>query len=80
MFKTLVGSVLVKLILIGLVFLTVPMILYARFAAVDEERQQLLLSNLQNQGHLLAQSLELALRAEGPKAPLKSKALDRKSP
>ncbi|WP_374367977.1 sensor histidine kinase [Dongia sp.] len=70
MLKTLVGSVLVKLVLIGLVFLTVPMMLYGRFAAVDEERQQLLLSNLQNQGHLLAQSLELALRAEGPRAPV----------
>ncbi|MBL8710327.1 MAG: sensor histidine kinase [Rhodospirillaceae bacterium] len=70
MLRTLVGSVLVKLVLIGLVFLIVPMILYGRFAAVDEERQQLLLSNLQNQGYLLAQSLELALRTEGPKAPV----------
>jgi two-component system sensor histidine kinase ChvG len=70
MLRALFGSVLVKLVLLGLVFLSVPMILYGRFATVDEERQQLLLGNLQNQGYLLSQGLELALRAEGAKAPV----------
>lgn len=70
MLRAIFGSVLIKLVLLGLVFLSVPMILYPRFATVDEERQHLLLSNLQNQGYLLSQGLELALRAEGPKAPV----------
>lgn len=62
------GSVTLKLLLLGVVFLVVPAMLYGRFAEVDAQRQQLLVRNLQIQGRLVAQSLEATLTAAGPRA------------
>jgi two-component system sensor histidine kinase ChvG len=62
------GSLTAKLLLLAIVFLVVPAILYGRFEAADRERQELLLRNLQIQGRLVAQSLEVNLQSLGPKA------------
>jgi two-component system sensor histidine kinase ChvG len=57
-----------KAILLAVIFLAVPVILYRQFEAADQEKQDLLLRSVREQGHLLGQAL-LPLLGERPALP-----------
>jgi two-component system sensor histidine kinase ChvG len=59
-------SLVAKLILLALVFVTVPIILYREFSQADREKQQLLLRGIHAQGRLVAAALEPVLRQTDP--------------
>ncbi len=61
----LVRSLVGKLILLLIVFVTVPVILYSEFRQADAEKRALLLESARAQGHLIAESLRPLLRREG---------------
>jgi two-component system, OmpR family, sensor histidine kinase ChvG len=50
-------SLAVKTVLLAAIFLVVPLILYWQFKAADEEKQDLLLRSVREQGRLLSQAL-----------------------
>src|SRR5216683_2181382 len=50
-------SLAVKTVLLTVIFLAVPLILYAQFKAADEEKQALLLRSVREQGRLIGQAL-----------------------
>ncbi|MFQ5773390.1 MAG: sensor histidine kinase [Kiloniellaceae bacterium] len=60
--RSLVG----KLILLLLVFVTVPIILYSEFRQADAEKRRLLLDSVRAQGRLIAESLRPLLDREDP--------------
>lgn len=60
-------SLTAKAVLLALIFLVVPVILYMRFQAADEEKQQVLLQSVREQGRLLSQALAPVL--SGPARP-----------
>ncbi|RMD63642.1 MAG: hypothetical protein D6826_04395, partial [Alphaproteobacteria bacterium] len=60
--RSLVG----KLILLLLVFVTVPVILYSEFRQADAEKRRLLLDSVRAQGRLIAQSLTPLLARQDP--------------
>ncbi len=60
--RSLVG----KLILLLLVFMTVPVILYSEFRQADSEKRRLLLESVRAQGSLIAESLRPLLEREDP--------------
>lgn len=59
--RSLVG----KLILLLVVFITVPIILYSEFRQADSEKRTLLLESVRAQGRLIAESLRPLLAREG---------------
>ena len=61
----LVRSLVGKLILLLIVFVTVPVILYSEFEQADDEKRVLLLESARAQGRLIAESLRPLLRREG---------------
>ena len=61
----LVRSLLGKLILLLIVFVTVPVILYSEFRQADAEKRALLLDSARAQGRLIAESLRPLLEREG---------------
>jgi hypothetical protein len=61
----LVRSLLGKLILLLIVFMTVPVILYSEFRQADAEKRALLLESARAQGRLIAESLRPLLEREG---------------
>jgi two-component system sensor histidine kinase ChvG len=52
-------------VLLAVIFLVVPLILYGQFKAADEEKQDLLLRSVREQGRLLGQALLPMLTAGG---------------
>jgi two-component system sensor histidine kinase ChvG len=60
----LVRSLVGKLILLLIVFATVPVILYSEFRQADAEKRMLLLESARAQGHLIAESLRPLLERE----------------
>src|SRR5258705_8689932 len=50
-------SLAVKTVLLAVIFLIVPLILYWQFKAADEEKQDLLLRSVREQGRVLGQAL-----------------------
>ena len=50
-------SLISKLVLLLIVFLTVPIILYGQFLSADQEQRALLLESVREQGRLMAESL-----------------------
>jgi len=50
-------SLAVKAVLLVVIFLVVPLILYSQFKAADEEKQELLLRSVREQGRLLGRAL-----------------------
>jgi two-component system sensor histidine kinase ChvG len=69
-------SLAAKAILLAVIFLVVPVILYQQFKAADQEKQDLLLRSVREQGHLLGQAL-LPLLGERPALPQIGQALAR---
>jgi two-component system sensor histidine kinase ChvG len=69
-------SLAAKAILLAVIFLVVPVILYQQFNKADREKQDLLLSSVREQGHVLAQAL-LPLLGEHPALPQISQELAR---
>ena len=63
-FGDLVRSLLGKLILLLIVFITVPIILYSEFRQADAEKRMLLLESARAQGRLIAASLRPLLARE----------------
>ena len=61
----LVRSLLGKMILLLIVFVTVPVILYSEFQQADVEKRVLLLDSARAQGRLIAESLRPLLEREG---------------
>ena len=61
----LVRSLLGKMILLLIVFVTVPVILYSEFRQADVEKRALLLESARAQGRLIAGSLRPLLEREG---------------
>jgi len=61
----LVRSLLGKMILLLIVFVTVPVILYSEFRQADAEKRALLLDSARAQGRLIAESLRPLLEREG---------------
>ena len=61
----LVHSLVGKLILLLIVFVTVPIILYSEFRQADSEKRMLLLEHARAQGRLIAESLRPLLEREG---------------
>lgn len=59
-------SLVAKLIVLALVFVTVPVILYRGFSQADYEKQQLLLRGIHAQGRLIAAALDPVLRETDP--------------
>jgi two-component system sensor histidine kinase ChvG len=59
-------SLISKLLLLLIVFLTVPVILYVEFREADEEKQVLLLESVREQGRLMAESLRPILQRKQP--------------
>ena len=59
-------SLVTKLILLFLVFMTVPVILYSEFRQADSEKRALLLDSVRAQGRLIAESLRPLLAREDP--------------
>ena len=55
-----------KLVLLTIVFVAVPLALYQTFVQAENERQELLLQNVQEQGRLVAVGLEPLLRQTEP--------------
>src|SRR6266851_8115006 len=71
-------SLAVKTVLLAVIFLIVPVILYWQFKAADEEKQNLLLRSVREQGHLLGQALLPMLSAsDRPALPLLGRELAR---
>jgi two-component system sensor histidine kinase ChvG len=64
-FSDLVRSLVGKLILLLIVFVTVPVILYSEFRQADAEKRSLLLESASAQGRLIAESLRPLLEREG---------------
>ncbi len=62
----LVRSLLGKMVLLLIVFVTVPIILYSEFRQADAEKRSLLLESARAQGRLIAQSLRPLLERETP--------------
>lgn len=60
-------SLTAKAVLLAAIYLVVPVILYMRFQAADEEKQQVLLQSVREQGRLLSQALTPVL--SGPARP-----------
>ncbi len=60
--RSLVG----KLVLLLLVFMTVPVILYSEFRQADSEKRRLLLESVRAQGRLIAEGLRPLLAREDP--------------
>ncbi|MBV9521665.1 MAG: HAMP domain-containing histidine kinase [Alphaproteobacteria bacterium] len=58
-------SLVVKTVLLAVIFLVVPLILYVQFKAADEEKQDLLLRSVREQGRVLGQALVPLLAAGG---------------
>ncbi|MEA2780016.1 MAG: two-component system, OmpR family, sensor histidine kinase ChvG [Rhodospirillaceae bacterium] len=52
-----------KLVLLVVIFLTVPFVLYQAFRRADEEKRALLIQSIQNQGEIIAAMLRPALQA-----------------
>jgi hypothetical protein len=50
-------SLVVKAAMLALIFVIVPLILYTQFKAADDEKQQLLLRSVGDQGRVMAQAL-----------------------
>ena len=63
-FRSIVG----KLILLAAVFVAVPIILYREFSAADQERQELLVQIIQEQGRLITTALSPVLQESDPSA------------
>ncbi len=61
----LVRSLLGKMILLLIVFVTVPVILYSEFRQADADKRALLLDSARAQGRLIAESLRPLLEREG---------------
>ncbi|MHA1154074.1 MAG: sensor histidine kinase [Alphaproteobacteria bacterium] len=61
----LIRSLLGKLILLLIVFVTVPVILYSEFRQADADKRALLLESARAQGRLIAESLRPLLEREG---------------
>jgi two-component system sensor histidine kinase ChvG len=59
-------SLIGKLILLMLVFMTVPVILYSEFRQADSEKRRLLLESVRSQGRLITESLRPLLAREEP--------------
>ncbi len=59
-------SLVSKILLVLVVFVTVPVILYIEFRGADQEKQQLLLESVREQGRLMAESLRPTLEREEP--------------
>lgn len=59
-------SLISKLILLLVVFVTVPVILYGQFREADAEKQELLLESVRQQGRLMAESLRPILERKDP--------------
>jgi len=59
-------SLLGKLVLLLLVFMTVPVILYSEFRQADSEKRRLLLDSVRAQGLLIAEGLRPLLSREDP--------------
>ena len=59
-------SLVTKLILLMLVFMTVPVILYSEFRQADSEKRRLLLESVRAQGRLIAESMRPLLAREDP--------------
>ncbi len=55
-----------KLVLLLLVFMTVPVILYSEFRQADSEKRRLLLESVRAQGRLIAEGLRPLLEREDP--------------
>ena len=55
-----------KLVLLLLIFVAVPVILYSEFRTADEDKQRLLLKGTQEQGRLIALSVEPVLKGFDP--------------
>jgi two-component system sensor histidine kinase ChvG len=55
-------SLTLRLVLVVIVFVTVPALLYDRFRDADQERQTLLLDAIRQRGHLISRALEPLLR------------------
>jgi two-component system sensor histidine kinase ChvG len=66
--ERLTTSVTLKLIFILVVFLGVPLLIYARFAESDSQRQILLVENLRLQGQLAASTLRQEIANAGERA------------
>ena len=62
----LLRSLIAKLFLLLLVFVTVPVILYTEFQQADAEKRALLLESTREQGRLLAESLRPLVEREEP--------------
>ena len=58
-------SLISKLVLLLLVFIAVPIILYAEFRQADADKRTLLLQSVRAQGRLIAESLRPLLKREG---------------
>ncbi|HZS84023.1 MAG TPA: HAMP domain-containing sensor histidine kinase [Stellaceae bacterium] len=58
-------SLAVKTVLLAVIFFVVPLILYVQFRAADEEKQELLLRSVREQGRVLGQALLPLLAAGG---------------
>jgi len=66
--ERLTTSVTLKLVFVLVVFLGVPLLIYARFAESDSQRQFLLVENLRLQGQLAASTLRQEIATAGEKA------------
>ena len=59
-------SLISKILLVLVVFVTVPVILYVEFRGADQEKQRLLLESVREQGRLMAESLRPTLERTDP--------------
>jgi two-component system sensor histidine kinase ChvG len=66
LFGGIARSLLTKLILLMLVFMTVPVILYSEFRQADSEKRRFLLESVRAQGRLIAESMRPLLAREDP--------------
>jgi two-component system sensor histidine kinase ChvG len=71
-------SLAVTTVLLAVIFLIVPLILYWQFKAADEEKQNLLLRSVREQGHVLGQALlPILSTSDRPALPLLGRELAR---
>jgi two-component system sensor histidine kinase ChvG len=55
-----------KAALLALIFLVVPVILYDQFRAADQQKRQLLMNSVRDQGHIISVALTPMLTSAGP--------------
>ena len=62
-------SLAIRLVVLVVVFLTVPILIYDQFRAADREKSELLLRDAQVQGELIARSLTQVLQTANSAVP-----------